>query len=208
MERSRVIFLTELLFGSSQVFQMPELNIVVVVPDLASKMSVHSSGLLPQLLAQALVQRKPLCQSTACELQLLEHSTATKLLTVQHGAASIILCYGPPCRGIGNFTQDLLQIAAAWALLCTACHLQREVTLVSAFCFLLGLRQGQWLSLVPASVKYVGSRHQLHFLFCMSRPCNRQERSMTGPMYAIGKKGKVFGTWYGTETNEQLLCSD
>lgn len=61
------------------------------------------------------------------------------------------------------------------------------------FCLLLapGLSQGHWVSLVPTLVKYVESRQKLRSWFCMSRPCNKQERSVPGPIYAIGVREKV-----------------
>lgn len=100
----------------------------------------------------------------------------------QHRAASVTLCHGPLHRGIGNLTQNLSNISAAWALFYRGCHLQREVTLVSVFYSLLGLNQGHWVSLFPTPVKYMGSRQKLHTRFCTSRPCNKQEGSVPGPI--------------------------
>lgn len=98
-------------------------------------------------------------------------------------AASVTLCRGPLHRDMGNLTRCLLQTSAAWVSLCSGCHLQREGTLVSVLCLLLGLSQGHWVSLFQA--------FKLPFWFCTSRPCNMQERSTPGPISAIVVKEKV-----------------
>lgn len=152
--------------------------------------------------------REPLCQGTACELLLLEHSVCARRLAVQHRAATVTLCHAPLHRGIGNSRQDLLQISAAWALFIEAVTFrEKSPWLLSTACSWVSVKAtGCLLFLSLWNMRGQGRSYAL------GSACQDHVISKTGvwqahSMHLQWRKQWIFGTWYGAETNEKLMCS-